>query len=93
MNLIPRSLFARLMAIWLLGIALVLAASFALFVGERERVGRAALFEGVAQEVATTADVLDHLGPPMYSQPNSNTNYYGGFDIGRFVYMKYQQNF
>tara|TARA_R110002049_G_scaffold186056_1_gene354330 strand:- start:282 stop:1649 length:1368 start_codon:yes stop_codon:yes gene_type:complete len=62
-NLIPRSLFARLMAIWLVGIALVLAASFALFVGERERVGRAALFEGVAQEVATTADVLDHLAP------------------------------
>ena len=38
-------------------------------------------------------NVLDRLGPPMYTQPNSNTNYYGGFDIGRFVYMKYQQNF
>ena len=29
----------------------------------------------------------------MYSQPNSGYSYYGGFDIGRFVYMKYQQRF
>ena len=59
----PRSLFARLMLIWLVGIALVLAVSFALFVGERERIGRSALFEGIAQEVAATADVLDRLTP------------------------------
>ncbi|MDH5822143.1 TonB-dependent receptor [Luteimonas sp. RD2P54] len=38
-------------------------------------------------------NVFDRYGPPMYSAPNSNTNYYGGFDIGRFVYMKYQQRF
>ena len=38
-------------------------------------------------------NVFDRHGPPMYTQPNSNTNYYGGFDIGRFVYMKYQQRF
>ncbi|MHC9084945.1 TonB-dependent receptor plug domain-containing protein [Luteimonas sp. RIT-PG2_3] len=38
-------------------------------------------------------NVLDRLGPPLYSQPAANTNYYGGFDIGRFVYMKYQQSF
>lgn len=38
-------------------------------------------------------NVFNRLGPPMYSAPSSNTNYYGGFDIGRFVYMKYQQNF
>ena len=31
---LPRSLFARLMLIWLIGIALVLAVSLALFVGE-----------------------------------------------------------
>jgi len=29
----------------------------------------------------------------MYSQPNSNFSYYGGYDIGRFMYMKYQQRF
>jgi iron complex outermembrane recepter protein len=29
----------------------------------------------------------------MYSQPSANVSYYGGFDIGRFVYMKYQQRF
>ncbi|THF60615.1 ATP-binding protein [Pseudothauera rhizosphaerae] len=60
---LPRSLFARLMLIWLVGIALVLAVSFALFVGERDRVGRSALFEGIAQQIAATADVLDRLGP------------------------------
>lgn len=59
----PRSLFARLMLIWLLGIGIVLAVSFALFVGERDRVGRAALFEGVAQEIAAAAGVLDRLAP------------------------------
>ncbi|MGO1893395.1 MAG: TonB-dependent receptor plug domain-containing protein [Luteimonas sp.] len=37
-------------------------------------------------------NVFDRHGPPMYTQPNSNTNYYGGFDIGRFVYMKYQRD-
>ncbi len=55
---LPRSLFARLMLIWMIGIALVLAVSLALFVGERERIGRSALFEGVAQEIATAADLL-----------------------------------
>jgi len=59
----PRSLFARLMLIWLVGIALVLAVSFALFIGERERIGRSALFEGIAQEVAASADMLDRLTP------------------------------
>lgn len=57
----PRSLFARLMLIWLVGMALVLSASFALFVGERERAGQVALFEGVAQEIAAAAAVLDRL--------------------------------
>jgi signal transduction histidine kinase len=61
---LPRSLFARLMLIWLVGIALVLAVSLALFVGERERIGRSALFEGVAQEIATVADLLDSMSPP-----------------------------
>jgi protein-histidine pros-kinase len=49
------------MLIWLLGIAVVLAVSFMLFIGERERVGRAALFESVAQELAAATEVLDHL--------------------------------
>lgn len=38
-------------------------------------------------------NVFDHQGPTMYSQPNSSFTYYGGFDIGRFMYMKYQQRF
>ncbi|WP_425481910.1 TonB-dependent receptor plug domain-containing protein [Lysobacter panacisoli] len=38
-------------------------------------------------------NVFDHEGPVMYSQPNSNFAYYGGFDIGRFYYLKYQQRF
>ena len=38
-------------------------------------------------------NVFEHVGPVMYSQPNSSFTYYGGFDIGRFMYMKYQQRF
>ncbi|MGY1426610.1 TonB-dependent receptor plug domain-containing protein [Lysobacter sp. A289] len=38
-------------------------------------------------------NVFDHQGQAMFSQPNSNYSYYGGFDIGRFMYMKYQQRF
>lgn len=38
-------------------------------------------------------NVFDHEGPYMYSQPSSNVSYYGGFDIGRFYYLKYQQRF
>jgi iron complex outermembrane receptor protein len=29
----------------------------------------------------------------MYSGPNSQYSYYGGFDIGRFYYLRYQQTF
>ena len=38
-------------------------------------------------------NVGNHLGPIMFSAPNSNFPYYGGFDIGRFMYVKYQQRF
>ncbi|WP_457319598.1 TonB-dependent receptor plug domain-containing protein [Stenotrophomonas sp. P5_B8] len=38
-------------------------------------------------------NVFDHKGPLMYSAPNSSFAYYGGFDIGRFLYMKYTQRF
>jgi iron complex outermembrane recepter protein len=38
-------------------------------------------------------NVFEKYGTPNYDQPNSGYSYYGGFDIGRFVYMKYQQRF
>jgi iron complex outermembrane receptor protein len=38
-------------------------------------------------------NVFEKTGPVMYSKPNSAFSYYGGFDIGRFIYMKYQQRF
>jgi iron complex outermembrane receptor protein len=38
-------------------------------------------------------NVFDKVGPTMYSQPASSFNYYGGFDIGRFLYVQYQQKF
>ncbi len=38
-------------------------------------------------------NVFNHRGPLMYSAPNSSFAYYGGFDIGRFIYMKYTQRF
>ncbi len=38
-------------------------------------------------------NVFERYGPPMYSQPNAGYSYYGGYDIGRFLYLKYQQKF
>jgi iron complex outermembrane receptor protein len=38
-------------------------------------------------------NVFGHYAAAEYDQPNANYSYYGGHDIGRFVYMKYQQNF
>ena len=38
-------------------------------------------------------NVFNHYGPVMYSQPSANVSYYGGFDIGRFLYMRYTQRF
>jgi len=38
-------------------------------------------------------NVFDHEGPIMYSKPDSSFSYNGGFDIGRFWYLKYQQRF
>ncbi len=38
-------------------------------------------------------NITDHLGPLMFSTPSSDFPYYGGFDIGRFWYLKYQQRF
>ncbi len=38
-------------------------------------------------------NAFDHQGPVMYSAPNANVTYQGEFDIGRFIYMKYQQRF
>jgi iron complex outermembrane recepter protein len=38
-------------------------------------------------------NVTDHYGPPLYTQVDANVSYNGGFDIGRFWYVKYQHNF
>jgi len=38
-------------------------------------------------------NVFDREGQVLHSGPNSGYSYYGGFDIGRFTYMKYQQRF
>ena len=38
-------------------------------------------------------NVFDHRGPLMYTAPSSGFAYYGGFEIGRFVYAKYTQRF
>lgn len=38
-------------------------------------------------------NVFEHYAAPMYSRPNSGYSYYGGYDIGRFIYFKYQQRF
>ena len=38
-------------------------------------------------------NIFEKYGPVMYSQPSANVSYYGGFDIGRFWYLKYTQRF
>ncbi|MCL7715165.1 TonB-dependent receptor [Stenotrophomonas mori] len=38
-------------------------------------------------------NVFNHRGALQYSAPNSSFAYYGGFDIGRYVYLKYTQRF
>jgi len=38
-------------------------------------------------------NVFNHRASLQYSAPNSDFAYYGGFDIGRFIYMKYTQRF
>ncbi|MFA7321033.1 MAG: TonB-dependent receptor [Dokdonella sp.] len=38
-------------------------------------------------------NLFGHVGPNLYSAPNSQYSYYGGFDIGRFYYVRYSQNF
>ncbi|MDR2260172.1 MAG: HAMP domain-containing protein [Azoarcus sp.] len=55
----PRSLFSRLMLIWLIGIILVLAISITIFFKERSHL----VFKGIAQEIASSADMLDPLAP------------------------------
>ncbi|HET7370447.1 MAG TPA: TonB-dependent receptor [Gammaproteobacteria bacterium] len=38
-------------------------------------------------------NAFDHFSAPVYSAPNSTYPYYGGFDIGRFWYVRYTQDF
>lgn len=38
-------------------------------------------------------NVLDRDPPIYYTQPSSGWAFYGGHDIGRFIYMRYQQKF
>ena len=57
----PGTLFSRLMAIWLAGLALVLAASLTLFGDLRERYQLHAHFENIAGEISGTLDFLESL--------------------------------
>ena len=57
----PRSLFGRLMLIWLLGLALVLAVSSWLYLGERGRAARNTTFEHMALDVITVVALMDSL--------------------------------
>lgn len=38
-------------------------------------------------------NLFNHVGPNLYTAPNSQYSYYGGFDIGRFYYVRYNQKF
>jgi len=38
-------------------------------------------------------NVFGKVGPAKFEQPSSNYSYYGGWDIGRFLYVRYNQKF
>ncbi len=38
-------------------------------------------------------NLFNKVGPSQFSQPSANFSYYGGWDIGRFIYLKYNQKF
>lgn len=57
----PRSLFGRLTLIWLLGLAVVLAVSSWIYLGERGRAARNTMFEHMAQDVVTVVALMDSL--------------------------------
>ena len=57
----PRSLFGRLMLIWLLGLAVVLAVSSWIYMGERGRAARNTMFEHMALDVVTVVALMDSL--------------------------------
>lgn len=59
----PQSLFARLLWVWLMGLALVLAAAAWLALDERTVRGQVVLHAKVTQELAASADWLDTLSP------------------------------
>ena len=57
----PRSLFGRLILIWLLGLAAVLAVSSWIYLGERGRAARNTMFEHMALDVVTVVALMDSL--------------------------------
>lgn len=57
----PRSLFGRLTLIWLLGLAMVLAVSSWIYLGERGRAARNTMFEHMALDVVTVVALMDSL--------------------------------
>ena len=57
----PHSLFGRLMLIWVLGLAVVLAVSSWLYLGERGRATRNTMFEHMALDVITVVGLMDSL--------------------------------
>ena len=64
----PRSLFGRLTLILLLGLAVVLAVSSWIYLGERGRAARNTMFEHMALDVVTVVALMDSL-PPAGRQP------------------------
>jgi protein-histidine pros-kinase len=59
----PQSLFARLLWVWLMGLALVLAAAAWLALDERMVRGQVVYHAKLTQELAASADWLDTLSP------------------------------
>jgi protein-histidine pros-kinase len=69
----PQSLFARLLWVWLMGLALVLAAAAWLALDERMVRGQVVFHAKVTQELAASADWLDSLSPEQRARWVSET--------------------
>lgn len=62
-RLLPKSLFLRLLLIWLAGMAIVLGISIWLFSAERERIGQASHLDNLVQDIVNTLETLDAMPP------------------------------
>jgi signal transduction histidine kinase len=70
----PRSLFSRLLWVWLLGLILVFAAAAWLAMNERGQRAQVVMYVQLTQDLAASADWLDTLNPALRLQWTEESN-------------------